>query len=265
MAMKMAAPKLLGRDETSLSIKWDAVTPGRGVLTSQPGVENSVLGLIGYKIRFRRENDLEWSPLSDTVHIIKTESVKKKNLLTNQAYYFSVIPVFESNSSNETGSEGWGWSPSSEKLIPALALSPLLQQMFPPTLMKKTAKVSSAEVLQNKVIGVYFSASWCGPCRSFTPLLAQVYQQAKEQNKAFEIIFVSADHNESEFLDYYQGHHPWLALDYSDSLREGLMGRFNVSGIPRLAILKPSGEVLVDNAGAITVANVDSWISKCGL
>ena len=46
------------------------------------------------------------------------------------------------------------------------------------------------------VIGVYFSALWCGPCGRFTPKLASVYNKVKGSGQFFEIVFVSFDTSE---------------------------------------------------------------------
>ena len=44
-------------------------------------------------------------------------------------------------------------------------------------------------------VGLYFSAHWCGPCRSFTPRLVEGYRERAGAGKALEgkmdIIFVS--------------------------------------------------------------------------
>jgi nucleoredoxin len=37
--------------------------------------------------------------------------------------------------------------------------------------------------LKGKVIGIYFSAHWCPPCRQFTPLLAEFYTKNKEKKQ----------------------------------------------------------------------------------
>ncbi|MEM1222432.1 MAG: thioredoxin-like domain-containing protein, partial [Verrucomicrobiota bacterium] len=39
---------------------------------------------------------------------------------------------------------------------------------------------------------VYYSASWCPPCRKFTPGLVNFYKKKKQGNN-FELIFVSSD------------------------------------------------------------------------
>ncbi|MDP2136699.1 MAG: thioredoxin-like domain-containing protein, partial [Candidatus Didemnitutus sp.] len=47
-----------------------------------------------------------------------------------------------------------------------------------------------------KFFGLYFSASWCGPCREFTPELIKDYAAIRELYPEFEIVLVSADRSE---------------------------------------------------------------------
>lgn len=146
-------------------------------------------------------------------------------------------------------------------------LSSFLRNLFPTTLLSKVAsspQLSTSEVLAGKVVAVYFSAHWCGPCRNFTPSLATLYQQAKAANKEFEVIFCSCDHSETEFRSYYGTSMPWLAIPYDDDKREELSGTFKVTGIPRLCILAPSGRILVDNAAGqpLSMATLDAWIQS---
>jgi hypothetical protein len=85
------------------------------------------------------------------------------------------------------------------------------------------------------------------------------------RSKPFEIIFVSCDHSEQDFVSYFNGHHGnWLAVPYDDPRREQLQSTFKVTGIPRLAILAPSGRVIVDNAVGmpLTPTTVDAWITQ---
>jgi len=51
----------------------------------------------------------------------------------------------------------------------------------------------------------------CPPCREFTPLLAELYNEFNEDKKQIEVIFFSGDKTEEEFNEYF-GEMPWLAL-----------------------------------------------------
>ncbi|CAF1415141.1 unnamed protein product [Rotaria sordida] len=104
------------------------------------------------------------------------------------------------------------------------------------------------EKYKGKVIGLYFSAHWCPPCRGFTPILIDFYKKHSE-DKNFEIIFISSDSDEESFNDYYKDM-PWWKLDYKErDKRNELAGSFKVSGIPNLILLDgDSGEIICNNA-----------------
>ncbi|KAK3146994.1 hypothetical protein QOZ80_3BG0276350 [Eleusine coracana subsp. coracana] len=106
-------------------------------------------------------------------------------------------------------------------------------------------KVSSVEA---STVALYFSASWCPPCKRFTPKLIEVYNELASQGKSFEVVFVSGDQDEEAFSAYF-AKMPWLAVPFSDSEgREGLDGRFKVTGIPHLVILNAkNGEVYTED------------------
>jgi nucleoredoxin len=82
-----------------------------------------------------------------------------------------------------------------------------------------------------KVLGLYFSAHWCPPCRGFTPKLIETYKAVKAAGKDFEVIFVSSDKSQPEFFEYY-GTMPWLAIPQGDKRKKLLDGLFEVEGIP---------------------------------
>ncbi|KAK3416834.1 hypothetical protein EUGRSUZ_H02589 [Eucalyptus grandis] len=100
--------------------------------------------------------------------------------------------------------------------------------------------------LKGKKIGLYFSASWCGPCQRFTPTLAEVYNELSPKGD-LEIIFISADEDEESFSGYFSKM-PWLAIPFSDSeKRDSLDELFEVRGIPHLVFLDGTGTVLTDS------------------
>ncbi|KAK3416838.1 hypothetical protein EUGRSUZ_H02593 [Eucalyptus grandis] len=100
--------------------------------------------------------------------------------------------------------------------------------------------------LKGKNIGLYFSASWCGPCQQFTPILLEVYNELAPRGD-LEIIFISSDEDEESFSGYFSKM-PWLAIPFSDSeKRDSLDELFNVRGIPHLVLLDGTGTVLTDS------------------
>jgi nucleoredoxin len=91
------------------------------------------------------------------------------------------------------------------------------------------------------VIGFYFSASWCGPCKQFTPVLAQFYNNLKKQGTSslnLEIVFVSADKSPEDFVKYFS-QMPWLSVVWEnvDAVSELTALALEVRGIPHFVLV----------------------------
>ncbi|EXB82584.1 putative nucleoredoxin 1 [Morus notabilis] len=117
--------------------------------------------------------------------------------------------------------------------------------------------------LSGKVVAIYFSGSWCGPCRRFTPKLVEVYQEVAPKGD-FEVVFVSSDRDEESFNDYFS-EMPWLAIPFSDSdTRKHLKELFKVRGIPNLVIIDSNGEVTTENGTMVVMEyGVDGYPFTC--
>ena len=119
-------------------------------------------------------------------------------------------------------------------------------------LVKKDGAVVTAptdEVVGNKkFVIVYFSASWCGPCRKFTPLLSVCYEDRTDVNES-QVVFVSADQDLEGFDSYFE-EMPWSAVPFDkDDKRDEISGKFNVAGIPRVVVLNGTdGSIVNDDA-----------------
>jgi len=113
----------------------------------------------------------------------------------------------------------------------------------------KTGAKAEGNALAGKVVALYFSAHWCPPCKAFTPVLRRFYETLKGAGEQVEIIFVSGDRSEQEFLDYFRNEHgDWLAVDFNAEERSTLSDRYQVQGIPTLIVVNGKGENVVPDA-----------------
>ncbi len=110
---------------------------------------------------------------------------------------------------------------------------------------RKLKKFDTAVLGGKKYFAVYRSASWCGPCRKFTPDFVSWYKGNASKHDQFEVIFVSSDQSEKDMEEYMvEDKMPWPALDFSKKGKrspiQGLGGR----GIPDLILIDAEGKVL---------------------
>jgi nucleoredoxin len=100
--------------------------------------------------------------------------------------------------------------------------------------------------LENKkLIAVYFSAHWCGPCRKFTPQLVDYYNRVAQQHPEFEIVFYSRDHSASEFETYMrETNMPWPAIDFSKLKGRQDLAKNAGPGIPSLVLFDSTGNLI---------------------
>ena len=128
----------------------------------------------------------------------------------------------------------------------------------------KRAETSS--LLKDKVVAIYFSASWCGTCRMFTPKLAKFYKRAAKKN-GIEVVFVSQDKTDSEMKSYMKKYSmPWHAVSFEDEAGKALKKEFKVSRIPTLIVIGKDGKVItrsgVKDVSKLGIKAADSWTSS---
>jgi nucleoredoxin len=89
----------------------------------------------------------------------------------------------------------------------------------------------------------YYTASWCGPCKAFTPQLIKFYNEHKTEN--FEIVLISSDSDVKSMESYAaKNKMPWPQLKF-DQLAT-FKGKFNhgVSGIPSVIVCDLKGNIV---------------------
>jgi nucleoredoxin len=109
----------------------------------------------------------------------------------------------------------------------------------------KLAAVSDDAIAKKKLIALYFSAHWCGPCRKFTPDLVDYYNRVITQQPDVEVVFVSSDKSADAMQSYMrEAKMPWPALDYSKIESNEAIRRYAGKGIPCLVLIDQSGRVV---------------------
>lgn len=137
---------------------------------------------------------------------------------------------------------------------------------LPSKLLSNDGEVNTSDVLSKTLIGVYFSAHWCPPCRGFTPMLAECFEEWQKEGKSIQIIFITSDRNEEEFKGYFK-EMPWLAVPFNDqtTIKE-FKTHFSVKGIPTFVVLDNKGNVIDADGRTSVVKNnvvsIDGWLKK---
>jgi len=134
-----------------------------------------------------------------------------------------------------------------------------MKKLIPGNLIDSNDNKFSREKLTNKIIGLYFSAGWCPPCRSFSPILKDFRDKNEEH---FEVVMVSADNSRIEQLKYLRdGKMKWPAFPTGSIESTNLYKNFNVRSIPTLLILSPNGKIISSNGRTDVSQNTNNAIS----
>lgn len=86
----------------------------------------------------------------------------------------------------------------------------------------------------DKTVLLSFSAEWCGPCKTTKPAIDSIASHYREN---METLRVDVDH-----------HPDWVR-------------HFQVRGVPTQILLE-KGDVLARRSGAVTLANLNTWVAS---
>eukprot|EP00467_Chlorarachnion_reptans_P020665 CAMPEP_0114514240 /NCGR_PEP_ID=MMETSP0109-20121206/16039_1 /TAXON_ID=29199 /ORGANISM="Chlorarachnion reptans, Strain CCCM449" /LENGTH=176 /DNA_ID=CAMNT_0001694249 /DNA_START=135 /DNA_END=662 /DNA_ORIENTATION=- len=111
--------------------------------------------------------------------------------------------------------------------------------------------------LKGKLVGLYFSAGWCGPCRQFSPVLSKFHEEKQDD---FRVVLVSMDKSEPEMIEYIKGK-GFLWVDFRSQSRKDLIQKLNISSLPTLVIVSPEGEVITDFGRLAVTSNPDTCVA----
>lgn len=103
------------------------------------------------------------------------------------------------------------------------------------------------------LVGIYWSAHWCKPCREFTPKLVTFVEMLEEDDIKFPIIFASGDKSKPEFEKYFSSFAgpQWSAFPPLDKRITALKKKYGAKGIPWLVILDKQGNLICNEADTV--------------
>jgi len=115
------------------------------------------------------------------------------------------------------------------------------------------AKAQGEVALKDKIVAVHFSGYFSRPCKEFTSVLKDVYDECKKSNLPFEVVYISLDRTPEELKDYMEElHGDWYFLEvHSDAgckKKDDYKIKWNIVGIPAVVVLKPNGDVINPSA-----------------
>ena len=132
--------------------------------------------------------------------------------------------------------------------------------LFPKKLIDNKGKSVSSKILENKIVGIYFSAQWCPPCRGFTPSLVDFRNKNSED---FEVVFVSSDRSSEDQLKYMEKYNMnFYAIPHGSDAANNLKKKFEVRGIPSLVIVDAKGNTITKNGRGDVSGNPEGALAS---
>ncbi len=117
-----------------------------------------------------------------------------------------------------------------------------MQSLFGASLVDRDGHEVQTSTLA-PLVGIYFGAGWCAPCRQTLPKLIQAVDKIHGLGHRLDLVYVSNDNNAAEFADYFSNM-PWLAVPFTDAERVvKLTERFELRNIPSLVLIDQQGQV----------------------
>jgi nucleoredoxin len=115
-------------------------------------------------------------------------------------------------------------------------------------LVDATGKAATLGNLKDaQIFALYYGASWCGPCRQFSPSFVKYIKEAAPNNPRLAVVMMSNDKKDPDLFGYMQQEAmPWPAVTLSHLEKTPALMAYARGGIPQLAIVDRYGKLLAE-------------------
>lgn len=149
-------------------------------------------------------------------------------------------------------------------LIPASERPSRIAAALNGNLIDSSGKAVANNFDQTQLFALYYGASWCPPCRTFSPGFVKYINQISAENPKLTVVLMSNDKVDAEMLKYMKAESmPWAALPLSKLQRNPLFLSYTKGSIPQLVIVDRAGKVLADSYNGTRYLGPD--VAKNGL
>jgi thiol-disulfide isomerase/thioredoxin len=107
---------------------------------------------------------------------------------------------------------------------------------------------TSTAIEDANLYALYFSASWCAPCRKFSPKLIELVKRVGKDNPRLATVLLSNDKERADMLAYLKDEEmPWPAMPLETLQKTPVLLGLAGGSIPHLVILDRHGLVLASS------------------
>jgi nucleoredoxin len=98
------------------------------------------------------------------------------------------------------------------------------------------------------LFALYYGASWCGPCRQFSPSFVKYINSVAADNPHLTVVLLSNDEKDADMLKYMKEENmPFAAVPIKAMRDSGLLMCYLKGSIPQLTIVDRYGKIVADS------------------
>jgi nucleoredoxin len=99
-----------------------------------------------------------------------------------------------------------------------------------------------------QLFALYYGASWCGPCRAFSPGFVKYINTVAAANPKLTVVLCSNDEKDADMLKYMSEEKmPWAAVPMKSMKQSPVLWTYLRGSIPQLTIVDRHGKVIADS------------------